>query len=298
MDDENYDLIETPEEDPIDLAPSGLIQDGFEPIDYDLSCRHCAYNLRGMTEDGACPECGTSVGRSLLGDQLRFSDPVWVRTLATGMTWIVWGFVLGILLAVALMILGFTIPNLDPYVISAIGSVSSLVMLVGYWKVTAPEPGVLEAPGMTLRSFVRWATVAGAVVSLTSQFAVILDPITAGVVKGIGGLIGMAGFLALFVYARRLALRVPDDSLAHQTRVVMWGLVSSLGVLIVSGVILAITASSSATPTPGMVAAVPMCMAGVGYLVFAIWSLVLVIWYHRVASAAAHSAEQTWARDI
>ena len=30
-------------------------------IDTDLSCVICGYNLRGLTEDLACPECGTPI---------------------------------------------------------------------------------------------------------------------------------------------------------------------------------------------------------------------------------------------
>ena len=33
-------------------------------LDQDLACRRCGYNLRGLSTDGACPECGTAVGQS------------------------------------------------------------------------------------------------------------------------------------------------------------------------------------------------------------------------------------------
>ncbi len=39
----------------------------------DLKCKKCAYNLRGLREDGRCPECGTPVGLSTRGDLLRFA---------------------------------------------------------------------------------------------------------------------------------------------------------------------------------------------------------------------------------
>ena len=69
-------------------------------LDEDIACRKCGYNLRGSNKDGACPECGTAVGRST-HDLLRFSDPTWVCTLASGMNWIVGGVVCGLVAGVA-----------------------------------------------------------------------------------------------------------------------------------------------------------------------------------------------------
>ena len=43
---------------------------------------------------------------------------------------------------------------------------------------------------------------------------------------------------------------------------------------------------------------IPFCMLAVAYLVFAIWSLILLIRYRRVSNEAALDAEQTWARDL
>lgn len=51
MADETYDLIPTPEENPGELSPSALTDEPTGPIDYDLPCRHCGYNLRGLVED-------------------------------------------------------------------------------------------------------------------------------------------------------------------------------------------------------------------------------------------------------
>ena len=39
-----------------------------EPVGHDLFCSICRYNLRGLTPDRACPECGTP---------LEFESHVW-----------------------------------------------------------------------------------------------------------------------------------------------------------------------------------------------------------------------------
>ncbi len=69
---------------------SGLLDESGTVI-VDTSCRRCSYNLRGLSEEGRCPECGTPVGLSTQGDLLRFADPDWLESLARGLNFILWG---------------------------------------------------------------------------------------------------------------------------------------------------------------------------------------------------------------
>src|SRR5262245_65813461 len=70
--------------------PAGLVDaQGF--VTTDLPCRKCSYNLRGLAMNGRCPECGAAVGLSVQGDLLRFSNPLWVRTLQRGVKFIIGG---------------------------------------------------------------------------------------------------------------------------------------------------------------------------------------------------------------
>src|SRR5881394_1427767 len=39
-------------------------------IGQDLSCAKCGYNLRTLSREGKCPECGTAVAESLRGESL------------------------------------------------------------------------------------------------------------------------------------------------------------------------------------------------------------------------------------
>ena len=57
----------------------------------DLHCVGCGYHLRGLAEDGTCPECGTAVARSMRGDLLSAADPAWMRRVYRGQTLMVIG---------------------------------------------------------------------------------------------------------------------------------------------------------------------------------------------------------------
>ena len=60
----------------------------------DTPCRRCAYNLRGLSRDDRCPECGGAVELSTRGNLLIYSHPGWLHRLARS--------VVGILLAAIL----------------------------------------------------------------------------------------------------------------------------------------------------------------------------------------------------
>lgn len=59
----------------------------------DIACRKCAYNLRGLSLAGRCPECGSPVGVSVQGNLLRYSDPAWIDALAKGLWITLWAIV-------------------------------------------------------------------------------------------------------------------------------------------------------------------------------------------------------------
>ena len=58
-------------------------------IGVDVPCVACQYNLRGLTPEGTCPECGQAIAESLHAWQEAqhsgLNDPVFVRKLGRGM---------------------------------------------------------------------------------------------------------------------------------------------------------------------------------------------------------------------
>lgn len=241
-------------------------------INQDIACVRCGYNLRSLDPNQVCPECGTPVGRSLQGDFLRFRDPDWVESLASGMNWIVAGIVCHILFTLLAIGIGAALSGSGPgfmngplfHLISAAGW---LVSFVGYWKVTTPEPtGTEQDDNLTARKIARFGV----------TFQVICLPVTAmlgslfaripSAAIGMGictWIINLVGYFALMIYARRMALRIPHAKLARNTRIVMWGLI-----------------------IPGI------------NVICSIWSLRLIDQYRKHLREAAAQARTSWATQL
>src|SRR5438876_719044 len=66
--------------------PMPALVDADGRVCVDAVCLGCGYNLRTLPEDAVCPECAQPVRRSLVGEQLTFAAPHWVRRLARGAT--------------------------------------------------------------------------------------------------------------------------------------------------------------------------------------------------------------------
>ncbi len=294
--------------------PGEILLDATGRIDENVHCLKCGYNLRGLLLAGVCPECGTPVGRSAQGDLLRFCSPDWVDTLASGMNWIVAGIVLSFLAGCGTaLVAGFTATygGAGTSAIALVGVAMAVVSLIGYWKVTTPDPSRLnQDTSLTARQLVR-ITIILSLLMNTPEYLPNLVPVWLTTLIALaGGAAGIVNTFASFIYARQLALRIPDLSLASQTRIVMWG-IAAVGVAGLGMVAFGVAAVPAMLPTPGPgtggttgPAAVSMagfviggCAAGVGGLVFGIWALILLFRYRGRLVDAARQARATWARD-
>jgi hypothetical protein len=288
----------------------------------DLPCRACGYNLRGHARDALCPECSTPVSLSARSDLLRFSDPDWIERLAKGMRLILIGLIASAVLQTAVAVISIALTTVGTTVFTALmgtagllGAGISVIVVVGVWWLTTPDPARSERErAVSIRRLTRgclMVQVAAAPLQVGSPAAGAGVPgaavptgwFLALTVAGIGlWLVVLVGYGAGFVYLRRLALRVPRPPLARQTKIVMWGYLSSQGLAMAVGMIflfvLAPTiATAGATMTGGLVAySITGCAVAVGSLVFGIWALVLLFRYAALFKHTASDAREAWAR--
>lgn len=255
-------------------------------IQADISCARCGYNLRGLSRTMACPECATPVAHSLMGNMLATAEPEWLRTLRKGTTLKLWN----ILLTILFVLVGIVLNSMgvpDMYAVLLALPVS----VVGVWAaflITTQEPRVaLHESPITLRRIVRTCVVIGAFEQIVD---VSRSPLAGEIPKPIlvvlACVVGLAAIVAAFgefVYFRRFARRKPDERLARQTTIVMWGLAASAASMLLAGLVLVawggVTGGAKPHTATVIGMAVPGCAGLLGMVVFALWYVGLLIQY-------------------
>lgn len=200
-----------------------------------LRCAGCGYDLRGLADTAACPECGRPVAYSAGGDLVCFQRPDWLSRLAESTVWQVAANLL------ALTYNAWWLLPLDESGAAALfaGPAPTLLWLIGavvdvvaVWYFTTPEPDRSEGlMPPSLRATARWLAV-GVHAAALITFVAFPDPAQSRVAVTNHFLVmtaGMADMVLWFLYAHRLALRLPDLSLALQLMVVMVGMLVTSG---------------------------------------------------------------------
>lgn len=316
-------------------VPEARLPDLFDEhgtIICDRTCRRCGYNLRGLREDGRCPECGTPIGLSTRGDLLRFADPAWVEKLALGIKYMLWG----IVVVIAVSLLGYCIAHAvsgRDEIGDVVSLLAGLLGLYGAWLVTTPDPsGIGEDRYITARRVVRLCLLIGllhecliiviSVVESNSPLVVVFLVVP----MVLCGLVSVAGEFAKLLYLEKLADRVPDPKLAGFAHFLRWAYCIGLAGAVIFGGLMAVgfatvggavagpgvqpSATGPATTmsvtlgglpfgaTPGLFAALAAgsCVFGVAALVFGIMVIVLYVRCGRRFREQARRARRTWAR--
>ncbi len=297
------------------------------PLAIDVPCSRCSYDLRGLTADMNCPECGTPVSRSCLGNWLRFADPDWVGKLRKGMSLKLYNILAGLLMGIVVAIATFAFgrPEIAAVLVAVFGGI------LGAWSVfliTAPEPAVgATEVSVTLRKVLRSAVLAGIALNVVQHSRIVAGQMV--LMMSLGVLAGCAGIVVSFgelVYLRRFARRIPDETLARSTGTVLYGQIICGAILLLAALVLGgatflagsptvttsatatgqgvtVSAKMSLTPTVPVVVAGPTppgplviiagllgLLGGLGTLVFGIWYLILIVRYRRAFRLAESEA--------
>ena len=232
-------------------APTNPPEPAPPPSTDDAACVTCGYELRGLDADGRCPECGTSIERSLGGNHLVYSSFEYLDSLRRGALFII---IAAVAYLVGLICVGIVVTVIDVRTATTTGSTGPTMLrdavtggatlaglaleilgFYGYWLFPAADPSILRGDrGSTARQVVRVSVIISAVCSVVMTMvgigslaaSVTLTPLfdaAEGIVGLAGGLMIIVKFFATMVYIRWLARRFPTRvGLALDQRAVLY----------------------------------------------------------------------------
>ncbi|MCH7547309.1 MAG: hypothetical protein IID30_12990 [Planctomycetes bacterium] len=324
---------------PPPIVPPPVIDAGHLEVQFDengcinqtLACRGCGYNLQGLHPESMCPECGTSIVRSIHGDKLRYSDPAWISRLARGTRWIMVGLFLsipgGMFISTLLALLSSvgTIPRSSMEVVGAIlGAGLSMITIIGVWWLTSPDPGQNETESQfSARVIARWCILASLlqvplqVLGYQPGLSNLPNPGTAltptimimSIAAVLMRIIVIIGYVAILKYLARLADRIPHVLLIRNCRIVMWGLGITIGLMSIFQIALlmymqvlianANAANLPASMFPPVIGIVfGTCIFAISMFVFTIWGIVLLFRFNSAFKNIAHEAGAIWQASV
>ncbi len=260
-------------------------------------CRNCRYELGGLPDNSACPECNTPVEQSLVV-LLRRADPNYLAQLRTGagrlrvLVWLIVGYlllgILGLITYALLMALGSPRLNaqlegllLDAATVFTIGGwVVGLIFMwffaSGWWNVSAELPSGAQYDQPKRRKMLRVSLVIYLVfyvITLVLSLAALAEPLM-NVVAVLPNLVSsVVYFVLLFAMGplvESIALRVPDERTAKTARSFHWFMRAALVALLAGATLGA--AGAMLIASIGGVGAIPLMF--IGMLAFIILSLI------------------------
>lgn len=238
---------------PADGATIAIPLDEQGRIGIDLPCCQCDYNLRGLTADGECPECGTRVAYVTGGYYLQHAAPEWVRRMARGALWLIitviavvlGALVIGLVAVVQLISGGMpggpTSPNFaqnlqESMMIPGIvvGGIGVVLQLIGFVLITTrePEDWATDEP-LNARRMIRYAlfllpipTLMSILTSLArAEFTLESTQVAAVVLPAmLGLLLHMILSVLLMRHLMVLMPRAHRPGLARYAKIMFWGL--------------------------------------------------------------------------
>lgn len=277
------------------------------PIEFDLPCTSCGYNLRGLTQTGRCPECGASIEVSLRGDLLCFANPRWLKSVRSGIDWMFVALALAVAVS-ALHVLRFLNGPAGIWMfIPLLMVIEGVPRLLAIWMITTPEPRVSFTDQQVNW---RWVVRFCAAMSLALLLLIHIDVwrwsvaqhrvpwLMVFTMSSVAGIVATFGY---FVYAEKLAKRVPDLRLAKSTRIVKWGLsglqaMGMLGPLILMLVVFPMFAGGAGAGRAGLgftlwrIAGIVSNVDALAILALLVWALCLLYRYGKVLREAINQA--------
>ncbi len=248
-----------------DIAISSWMIEDPPPLETMVSesrpCIRCSYELQGLSMSGNCPECGASVASSFHGMYLRYASPDYISTLQTGFTLALHAILLQVV-AVIIAFLGafwlssaMGLANSNAYmgrlVSVLLGVPISVMSLMGYWRLTQPDPGFAgREKSDSSRRVIRTAVgvqallstvgLLAGLVSMSSSSGTSVDSVSVPIAM-LSNLVFAVQFFAMMNYLIWLAKRIPDEVAIDRAKRNRWLLpiLCTFGCLMIIGPLIA-----------------------------------------------------------
>ncbi|NLF31382.1 MAG: hypothetical protein GX591_10930 [Planctomycetes bacterium] len=290
-----------------DFAPLTTPPERSDERQPSVPCIACGYDLRGLAPNDVCPECGTPVRDSLEGDFLPTAPPRYVRRLARGAILMLCGTLLtlaGILLAVGALVayanLGIRLPAV-PWIAALSALAGCLSDLCGAWLIGSRDPRHLWRDGVfPLRRVVRGTALLAPALEAWLALGAMAHPVGGRALASAPGpllpilvlliLVWLVGQFARLAWCRRLAMRIPDEALARQTRRVF----RKLGLVYAMVPLLMIFQHAASRPPAGLsfLSIAGLAFVHVSKVVFGVAWLLPLLGYCRRFAQCATAAQQ------
>ena len=251
------------------------------PVDADLYCGKCGYNVRALPRNGLCPECGGLISAALRGNLLMYADATWVGRLRVGMTLLMWWPAV----CTTPYLLAILSRYVWPWVLPASVLLAAGMYVVAAWFLTMPEPRELGVArrGWVARIVCRGLALLVVAAAVGSAWAAAIDKVPLDQAMVASGVCAAAAMMGLMMHLRNFATRLPDRALPG---LLMFGFCgSAVAVVVVAGpaVLEVILAAIPGRPmhghAPGLMIESAIC-AGfaalpllVGFLLVALWRI-------------------------
>lgn len=287
-------------------------------VEQTLHCVSCDYDLRGLSEDAYCPECGLPVDVSAGKHLLRHADAKWAKQLRLGINLLIASVIVATLVVFGFsVIVGFNAPQELEKIpenlwLLAVMMIPSTMSLIAMYFLTRPEPDPAFAEYDTpLRRWV-WIFAIASFVLGPIEFRYpdwpTLHPVllVAGILVATLSVVELVLFCLFGMHHARRLQATPKLQLHWHTKIIMYGLAGcTAATLLISLAIffadyfgmlqqesdigLGVQLFGKMINTPW--AALQLPAAG-GAAVFSIWSLWIVLVYRgRISREAKLAAE-------
>jgi len=280
-------------------------------------CYRCGYDLRGIANDAACPECGLLAERSRrITDELHDSRPRWLWSLSRGINLILLALVAPLVgpfifpvLQTSFNLLGFPFPVSHEF-FNFIGfDLAAAFLALGVFLLTRPEgyaPADEADRGLRIR--LRMLAIVPALAMVVVHFFALefrgafreeMDlqlwawyPVFTAIVAFLP--------LFLFIHLRGLAKRARSAHLAEHCMIVGIGTFASL--LYVAAVTAIVNNARSLGleadwETRSTVSLIMLLVLSIASALFLLWSLYLLLSFADAFWTAARTLRRKWSRD-